>query len=99
MARSKRTPMKTTRTKIHILTGGIKEDVAQVEMRGGELIDGVNYQEVDGLYHGYISIPVYERADGTGLASAVGIDVLADYGLDKHTSLLIECDNATPVDK
>ena len=42
MARSKRTPMKTTRTKIHILTGGIKEDVAQVEMRGGELIDGVN---------------------------------------------------------
>ena len=99
MARSKRTPMKTTRTKIHILTGGIKEDVAQVEMRGGELIDGVNYQEVDGLYHGYISIPGYERVDGTGLASAVGIDVLADYGLDKYTSLLIECDNATPTDK
>lgn len=99
MARSKRTPMNITRTKVHILTGGIKEDVAQVEMRGGELIDGVNYQEVDGIHHGYISIPGYERFDGTGLASAVGISTLTDYGLDKYTSLLIECDNATPTDK
>jgi hypothetical protein len=99
MARSKRTPMRATRTKVHILTGGIKEDVAQAELRGGELIEGVNYQEVDGVYHGYISIPGYERTDGTGLASAVDIDVLTDHGLDETTALLIECDSDSPVDK
>lgn len=99
MARSKRTPMRTTRTKVHIFTGGIKEDVAQAELRGGELIDGVNYQEVDGVYHGYMSIPGYEIYDGTFKASAVDIGMLIDYGLDRTTDLLIECDSDSPVDK
>ena len=93
--RSKRSRMADTRTKVHIFTGGLKEDVAQIELRGGELIDCTNYQEIDGAYHGYSSIPGYEVTDGTTLASEVDTLVLSDYGNDRYTKLLIECDNYT----
>lgn len=96
--RSKRTQMYNTRTKQHIFTGGLKEDVAQMEMRGGELIDCQNYQEVDGSYHGYSSIPGYEVCDGTTLPSEVPIMFLNDYGNDRFTVLLLESQGGDVVD-
>jgi len=93
--RTKRTRMPTTKAQIHIFTGGLKEDVAQVELKGGELIDCINYQEIDGVYHGYTSIPGYEVTDGTQLASQVAVDYLPDNGLDGFVKFLLEVNALT----
>lgn len=53
------------------MTGGVKENRPQVELNLGDLIRGHNYQEVDGIYHGYRSLPGYEAYDGTALASSI----------------------------
>ena len=74
------------------MTGGIKQDISQLELKGGELLQGVNYQEIDGAYHGYASLPGYERFDGQALASTVAVVQLNDYGDDSNTSLLLESD-------
>jgi len=74
------------------MTGGIKEDVSQLELKGGELLHAVNYEEVDGAYHGYSSVPGYERFDGQALASSVDTNYLNDYGDDSAVSLLLESD-------
>lgn len=91
--RTKRSRIRDTRTKVHIMSGGVKEDVAQIELRGGELIDCQNYQEVDGVYHGYSSVPGYEVFDGRPLASEVPVEFVTDYGNDNETVLLIEGDS------
>lgn len=90
--RSRRSVIAETRTKPIVLTGGLKEDISQIELKAGELIECVNYQEIDGIYHGYASIPGYEVFDGTALASSVLVTTLNDYGLDNNTSLLLEAD-------
>ncbi len=85
-----RTSTTQVRTEVLLLTGGIKEGASQLELSGGELLSGVNYQELGGTYQGYSSIPGYERFDGTELASATNVDTLNDYGLDTKTVLLLE---------
>jgi hypothetical protein len=97
--RTKRSRIRDTRTKVHIMSGGVKEDVAQIELRGGELIDCQNYQEVDGVYHGYSSIPGYEVFDGQTLPSNVPIEFITDYGNDNFTNLLIEGDSVNDKSK
>lgn len=67
--------------KVGILTGGIRQDKPQLELAMGDLIRGVNYQEVDGTASGYKSINGYEVFDGSQLASEVALefDVNEDY--------------------
>lgn len=86
-----------TSSQVVPFTGGIKEDVAQLEMKPGELLDCINYQEVDGVYHGYASIKGYERYDGQPLASEVDVIGLTDYGIDSHTKLLLASDMETTI--
>lgn len=76
--------MATTQTKVGIFTGGVKENRPQLELNMGDLLRGLNYQEVDGLYHGYRSLPGYEVYDGTQLASEIlapvsDVDGVATY--------------------
>ena len=47
-----------------ILDGGLNENVNSIELRGGELIGGYNYQLATGTQGGYQSIAGYERFDG-----------------------------------
>ena len=47
------------------LTGGLNEEVSNLEMNAGELFECLNYEEIDGAYHGYRSITGFERWDGT----------------------------------
>jgi hypothetical protein len=54
-----------------IFTGGLKQDIPQLQLKSGELLSGFNYQEEDGNTFGYRSISGYERYDGTALASSV----------------------------
>lgn len=73
--RSKRFSASTTQVKVGVFTGGVKENKPQLELNMGDLIRGLNYQEVDGQYHGYRSISGYEVFDGTQLASNVVVPV------------------------
>ena len=88
--RSKVTP---TRTEVIIMGGGVKQDVSQLELKPGELILGENYQEIDGAYHGYASLPGYEVFDGQALASSIDSVNLNDYGDDSRSVLLLESDS------
>lgn len=63
---------------IVILTGGVNEEVSNLELKEGELIDCLNYMELDGAYHGYASLPGFEVYDGTELASEVAITIDPD---------------------
>lgn len=87
--RTKRTRPVQTRTKVHILTGGIKEDVSQLELKGGELLIGENIQEIDGVYHGYSSLPGYEVAWGSQLPSEIEVPLVAEAGLTNDVVLLL----------
>ena len=89
---SPRIQVAPTKSLVVIMTGGVKEDVSQLELTAGELLQGENYQEIDGAYHGYASVPGYERYDGTALTSTVDIDILSDYGDDSNAVLLLESD-------
>lgn len=60
-------------SKAIILTGGLREEISQLEMKPGQLVSCINYQEEDGFTHGYTSVAGYERTDGTTLASSVEI--------------------------
>jgi len=55
-----------------IMDGGLNENVSSIELKGGELISGYNYQLVEGSQGGYISVKGYERYDGTAKPSSVG---------------------------
>lgn len=93
--RSRRYNIIPTKTKVGVMTGGVKENKSQVQLNIGELIRGVNYQEVDGIYNGYMSLSGYEATDGTALASSVVVPILEDKGIDRFTTLLIEGVNPT----
>jgi len=92
-----RKPM-PVRSKVCILTGGVKEDVSQLELKPGELLDCVNYEEIEGAYHGYRSIGGYERFDGQGLASEVELVGLNDHGNDESTVLLLESNKPATIE-
>lgn len=79
-----------TSDKVVVFTGGVKEDVAQVELRPGELINSMNIEEVDGIYHGYASLPGYEPYDGQTLASDIPVTSVVDRGIDVNTRFLLE---------
>jgi len=81
--------MPGTRNKTHIFTGGIRENISQLELKGGELLVGYNIEEIDGKYHGYSSLPGQEVADGGTLPSEVPAPWVADPGTNNAT-LLIE---------
>lgn len=84
--------MHPTQTKVGVMTGGVKENKSQIQLNIGELIRGVNYQEVDGVYNGYMSLEGYEVTDGTALASSINVPIIEDYGVDRFTYLLLEGD-------
>lgn len=88
--RSKRFNMAATQTKVGILTGGVKENRPQLELNMGDLLRGLNYQEVDGLYHGYRSLPGYEVYDGTQLASDILVPVTDVNGVATYDDLARE---------
>ena len=79
-----------TSDKVVVFTGGVKEDVAQVELRPGELIDSLNVEEIDGVYHGYASLPGYERFSGLTKASDIPVTSVVDRGIDVNTQFLLE---------
>ena len=60
-----------------VLTGGQNEEVTTLELKEGELLDCVNYIELDGPYHGYQSMPGYEVYDGTLSPSDVPLNMVA----------------------
>lgn len=91
--RSKRTRPVQTKTKTHIMTGGVKEDVSQLELKGGELLVGENVQEIDGAYHGYSSIPGYENFWGDELPSTVPVELISDPGKSNDVILLLSTYN------
>ncbi len=57
-----------------ILTGGLNEAVSNLELKAGELLEVLNYVELDGDYHGYASMKGYEVFDGTELASEIPLN-------------------------
>lgn len=57
------------KTSVIELKGGMNENVSSLELAGGELIDCKNYMMAEGGYGGYLSVPGYERFDGTTLPS------------------------------
>lgn len=87
-----RTNMSPIRQEIIYLTGGLNESVASVQLKGGELRDCINYQEVDGAYSGYYAIAGYERFDGQTAPSDVAITIYQDKGIDSKTYLLLEAE-------
>jgi hypothetical protein len=89
--------VEAVRSKVITMTGGIKENISQLEAKPGTLISSQNYEEIDGQFHGYSSIKGYERYDGTPLASSVDIYYLLDYGIDTSTSFLLESDSQSPI--
>ncbi len=76
--RTRRFNIPPTRLKIGIMTGGIREDKAQLELDICNLNRGINYQEVDGVFNGYKSIEGYEVYDGRALASATAAPIKED---------------------
>ena len=91
--RTPRFNMHPTQTKVGVMTGGVKENKSQLQLNIGDLIRGVNYQEVDGVYKGYLSLEGYEVTDGTALASSINVPIIEDYGVDRFTYLLLEGDS------
>lgn len=73
-----------TQLKVGTLTGGIKENKPQHELSIGDLIKGHNYNEVDGIYHGYRSMSGYEVFDGTQKPSSVGITITDSDGVTTY---------------
>lgn len=95
--RTRRYNVVPTKTKVGVFTGGIKEDQAQLELNIGELIRGLNYQEIDGAYHGYMSMEGYEAYDGTQLASEVSAPILEDKGNDRYTTFLLDSSSSPSI--
>ena len=88
----KLTPVKS---KVIVMTGGLKEDASQLELKGGDLIGCQNYQEVDGVFHGYSSISGYERFDGQTPASSILAPFIEDIGVDLGTVIDLESGSDT----
>lgn len=90
-------------SEIIVMTGGLKQDVSQLELKGGDLIDCLNYQEIDGVYHGYSSVSGYERFDGQELASSIDAPYDAEAGTwddtdrEAQRALITEVPGSGPV--
>jgi len=63
-----------------ILTGGLNEQLSNLELSGGELTDVQNYVEKDGSVNGYTSFEGYERYDGQTSPTNVSVTVDPDTG-------------------
>ena len=61
-----------------IMDGGYNENISSLELKGGELISGVNYYLLEGSGGGYQSTRGYERYDGQALASSISLDLDAE---------------------
>lgn len=70
--KNRRLRFSSVRSEPVIMDGGLNENVSSIELKGGELIAGFNYQLVEGSSGGYISVAGYERYDGTTKPSSVG---------------------------
>lgn len=79
--RSRRIVTTPTQIKVGVMTGGIKENKSQVELGMCDLLRGHNYNEVDGEYKGYRSLPGYEAFDGTQAPSEVAVVVTESEGV------------------
>jgi len=58
-----------------IFTGGLNEEFPNLDMKGGELSDVMNYVERDGSINGYASLQGYERFDGQPSPSGVQLNI------------------------
>lgn len=70
--KNRRLRFSSVRSEPVIMDGGLNENVSSIELKGGELIAGYNYQLVEGSQGGYISVAGYERFDGTEKPSSIG---------------------------
>lgn len=78
MATAPRINTPEVKTDVIIMDGGLNEAVSSIEMKPGELILCKNYYLTEGSSGGYVSLPGYERFDGTPLASTVAGDETDD---------------------
>ena len=78
-----------------IFSGGVNEGVTNLELRPGDLASCLNYEEINGVYHGYSSVEGFERFDGTAAPSDVFVKLMYDYGNDANTGVLIESEDAS----
>lgn len=88
----------TYSSKTIILTGGLNEQVSNLEQKAGELYACSNYEEIDGEYHGYRSVPGFEVIDGTEetIINPVNLQRLVDgngdYLVDDNGDYLVALD-------
>lgn len=80
------------RTKTIVMTGGLNDVVTSLELKEGELHQCLNYMEMDSPYHGYGSVPGYERYDGKALATDVPALAITDEGLWDSVYLYLGAD-------
>lgn len=92
--RHKQKKLTPVNSKIIMMTGGLKQDVSQLELKGGDLIGCQNYQEIDGVFHGYSSIKGYERYDGQAPASSIAAPFMEDKGINGGTAMDLESGSA-----
>lgn len=69
--RNKKVRFTPIRSEPVIMDGGLNETASSIELKGGELIAGYNYYLTEGTQGGYVSVPGYERYDGTTSPSSV----------------------------
>ena len=69
--RYQRLPFKSVASETVIFDGGINENVSSIELKGGELIAGYNYEHVEGSSGGYVSSAGFERFDGRTKPSSI----------------------------
>jgi len=85
--------MPQVRDDVIIFSGGVNQAEAQLELKKGELVDAINYMEVDGSAKGYVSLKGYERIDSVGITpSDTTLVALKDEGINNTTSFLLESD-------
>lgn len=97
MRRQMPKPLPVT-SKVVLFTGGLKEDVSQLELQPGELIGGFNYMEEDGVTHGYTSISGYERTDGRALPSSIEATEEDDTAREAQRTATQEVPGQSPVE-
>ena len=88
--RSPTVSMPRLQQEVVYLTGGLNEEVSSLQLKGGELLTCVNYQEISGQYSGYTSVGGFERVDGRAKASSITAPATIDYGIDGDVVLMGE---------
>ncbi len=85
MLDNRRINISNVKTKVVDLKGGLNEQVTNLQLKAGELIDCKNYIDQDDVYSGYKSMPGYERYDGRTAPSGTGLDT-ATFGSEVDTT-------------